>query len=77
MKFNPDRFLGDNPEPEPRASAFGYGRRICECACLVSSLPDERRNLSALNRPRAPPRTGVDVARLCHFTGGARYQETS
>ena len=31
MEFNPERFLGDNPEPEPRATVFGYGRRICEC----------------------------------------------
>ncbi|KAF8917170.1 putative CyP450 monooxygenase [Mucidula mucida] len=28
--FNPDRFLGDNPEPSPTTSgAFGFGRRIC------------------------------------------------
>ncbi|KAF9022867.1 cytochrome P450 [Hymenopellis radicata] len=28
--FNPDRFMGDNPEPSPTTSgAFGFGRRIC------------------------------------------------
>ncbi|RAK95668.1 cytochrome P450 [Aspergillus ibericus CBS 121593] len=27
--FNPDRFLGPNPQPDPRIYAFGFGRRIC------------------------------------------------
>ncbi|KAF2032730.1 cytochrome P450 [Setomelanomma holmii] len=29
MTFNPDRFLGASPEPDPRIYTFGYGRRIC------------------------------------------------
>ncbi|KAK7023504.1 hypothetical protein VNI00_016722 [Paramarasmius palmivorus] len=28
-KFNPDRFLGPNPEPSPRDALFGFGRRVC------------------------------------------------
>ena len=35
MEFNPERFLGDRPEPDPRATVFGFGRRICECRYLV------------------------------------------
>ena len=31
MEFNPERFLGNHPEPDPRATGFGFGRRICEC----------------------------------------------
>lgn len=27
--FNPDRFLGPNPEPAPQTFNFGFGRRIC------------------------------------------------
>ncbi|PWY82348.1 flavonoid 3-hydroxylase [Aspergillus eucalypticola CBS 122712] len=27
--FNPDRFLGATPQPDPRLYAFGFGRRIC------------------------------------------------
>ncbi|KAH7889031.1 cytochrome P450 [Phlebopus sp. FC_14] len=27
--FNPDRYLGENPQPDPRNHCFGYGRRIC------------------------------------------------
>ncbi|ETN38214.1 uncharacterized protein HMPREF1541_06245 [Cyphellophora europaea CBS 101466] len=27
--FNPERFLGAHPEPDPKAICFGFGRRIC------------------------------------------------
>ncbi|KAF9257588.1 cytochrome P450 [Marasmius fiardii PR-910] len=27
--FNPDRFLGDDPEQNPRDALFGFGRRLC------------------------------------------------
>jgi len=45
--FNPERYLGDSPQRDPRKIVFGYGRRICpgmylaEAAmfsCIVSSL---------------------------------------
>jgi cytochrome P450 len=26
-RFMPERFLGENPEKDPRAMAFGFGRR--------------------------------------------------
>ncbi|KNG81214.1 putative cytochrome P450 [Aspergillus nomiae NRRL 13137] len=28
-EFKPERYLGDNPEPDPHRLAFGFGRRIC------------------------------------------------
>ncbi len=27
MEFMPERFLGANPEPDPREHVYGYGRR--------------------------------------------------
>lgn len=27
MKFNPRRFMGPNPEPDPRQACYGFGRR--------------------------------------------------
>ncbi|KAF7359102.1 Cytochrome P450 [Mycena sanguinolenta] len=27
--FNPERFMGSNPQPDPRDFAFGFGRRVC------------------------------------------------
>ncbi|KAF7330077.1 Cytochrome P450 [Mycena kentingensis (nom. inval.)] len=35
--FNPDRFLGDTPEPDPDA-AFGFGRRACPGQHLAKSI---------------------------------------
>ncbi|KAK7445709.1 hypothetical protein VKT23_014705 [Stygiomarasmius scandens] len=29
MEFNPDRFLGDHPERDPKDIIFGFGRRLC------------------------------------------------
>lgn len=29
MVFRPSRFLGSDPEPDPRQTCFGFGRRIC------------------------------------------------
>jgi cytochrome P450 len=29
MTFKPERFLGDNPDPDPHTMCFGFGRRIC------------------------------------------------
>lgn len=29
FKFSPERFLGANPQRDPRDVCFGYGRRIC------------------------------------------------
>jgi cytochrome P450 len=27
--FDPERFLGEHPEPDPRRAVFGFGRRVC------------------------------------------------
>ncbi|KAF9453375.1 cytochrome P450 [Macrolepiota fuliginosa MF-IS2] len=37
MKFNPERFLGPNPEPDPRQVCFGFGRRICPGRVLADA----------------------------------------
>lgn len=29
MKFDPERFLGKDPQTDPRKIAFGFGRRVC------------------------------------------------
>ncbi|KAI8628042.1 cytochrome P450 oxidoreductase OrdA-like protein [Xylariaceae sp. FL1651] len=35
--FNPSRYLGPNPAPDPRNYVFGYGRRICPGRYLADS----------------------------------------
>ncbi|KXT12870.1 hypothetical protein AC579_5391 [Pseudocercospora musae] len=35
--FNPNRFLGDNPQMDPRNIIFGFGRRICPGKLLADA----------------------------------------
>jgi len=35
--FNPDRFLGPNPEQDPRDFVFGFGRRVCPGKLLADA----------------------------------------
>ncbi|KAE8374971.1 cytochrome P450 [Aspergillus bertholletiae] len=35
--FRPERFLGDNPEPDPHNITFGFGRRICPGRLLADA----------------------------------------
>ncbi|KAF8812810.1 cytochrome P450 [Phlegmacium glaucopus] len=37
MNFNPERFLGQNMEKDPRDVCFGFGRRICPGRILADS----------------------------------------
>jgi len=37
MTFNPDRFLGPNPEVDPRDACFGFERRICPGRVLADA----------------------------------------
>ncbi|KAF5367916.1 hypothetical protein D9758_004438 [Tetrapyrgos nigripes] len=36
--FNPNRFLGPNPEQDPREYVFGFGRRICPGRLLAETF---------------------------------------
>ncbi|EPS45068.1 hypothetical protein H072_1058 [Dactylellina haptotyla CBS 200.50] len=36
-RFNPDRFLGPNPQEDPHTFVFGFGRRICPGRQLADS----------------------------------------
>ena len=35
--FDPERFLGQNQQPDPRGACFGWGRRRCPGALLAES----------------------------------------
>lgn len=37
MSFNPDRFLGAKPAPDPQNFVFGFGRRICPGRVLAEN----------------------------------------
>ncbi|KAF8152982.1 cytochrome P450 [Crassisporium funariophilum] len=38
--FKPERFLGPNPEQDPRDVCFGFGRRICPGESIHNHIPD-------------------------------------
>ncbi|GKZ33657.1 hypothetical protein AbraIFM66950_003685 [Aspergillus brasiliensis] len=35
--FDPERFLGENPQPDPSAWVFGFGRRVCPGRVLADA----------------------------------------
>ncbi|KAG2108532.1 cytochrome P450 [Suillus discolor] len=37
-QFNPERFLGKEPETDPRTICFGFGRRICPASVWLSAV---------------------------------------
>lgn len=37
-RFDPERFLGEDQQPDPREACFGWGRRVCLSARLVESM---------------------------------------
>ncbi|KAF8444971.1 cytochrome P450 [Boletus edulis BED1] len=37
-RFDPERFLGEHQQPDPREACFGWGRRVCPGARLAESM---------------------------------------
>ncbi|KAJ7229088.1 cytochrome P450 [Mycena pura] len=71
--FDPTRFLGDNPEPDPRDYAFGFGRRICPGQHLAEHSIWIQMVLSLLtmNISKAVDADGRVVEPEVAFTSGA------
>ncbi|THH08681.1 hypothetical protein EW146_g8915 [Bondarzewia mesenterica] len=69
MKFNPERFLGEDPEPEPFAAIFGFGRRACPGRQLaeVSLFVYTAMILATLNISRARDANGFEVVPPAEF----------
>ncbi|KIJ60079.1 hypothetical protein HYDPIDRAFT_139854 [Hydnomerulius pinastri MD-312] len=69
--FRPERFLGDNVQPDPRDACFGYGRRICPGLHLAdaSIFISIAMSLATLNISRYVE-NGVEVVpKLEHLEG--------
>src|SRR4051794_11852341 len=72
MAFNPDRFLGAQPEPDPTI-AFGFGRRICPGRVLADSTVylSIAQSLAVLHTTKGTdPTTGKEVETKPEFTAG-------
>lgn len=70
--FNPDRHLGNKPQPDPRKILFGFGRRICPgmyladssiFSCIVSSL-------AVFSIEKAIDQNGVPITPVHENTNG-------
>ncbi|KAF7332878.1 Cytochrome P450 [Mycena venus] len=71
--FNPDRFLGPNPPPDPTdVGVFGYGRRICPGAHLadVSVWINVAKAVAGLTITRALDSSGNEIDPVAETTDG-------
>ncbi|KAJ7726441.1 cytochrome P450 [Mycena maculata] len=71
--FNPDRFLGTNPEPHPiDVGLFGYGRRVCPGTHLadVSVWINVAKAAAGLNITRALDASGNEIDPVAETTDG-------
>ncbi|KDQ64909.1 hypothetical protein JAAARDRAFT_28565 [Jaapia argillacea MUCL 33604] len=76
MEFNPDRFLGENPPPDPREYVFGFGRRICAGMHFVdaSIFISLAMTLAVFKISKAiDPVTGESITPAVEFTSSSVY----
>jgi cytochrome P450 len=71
--FDPTRFLGENPEQDPRTFMFGFGRRICpgryfadDTVFLMCATV-----LATLDISKATDAGGQDITPAFDLEGGA------
>ncbi|KAJ6573817.1 cytochrome P450 [Mycena vulgaris] len=70
--FNPDRFLGPKPEPDPKDFVFGYGRRVCPGTHLadVSVWISVAKAVAGLTITRALDANGKEIDPEAEVTDG-------
>ncbi|KAL0581128.1 hypothetical protein V5O48_000917 [Marasmius crinis-equi] len=68
--FNPNRFLGNQSEQDPRKFAFGFGRRVCPGAQFAedSLFMNVSRILATFNIRKAIGEDGVEIEPPADFT---------
>jgi cytochrome P450 len=69
--FNPTRFLGPNPELDPRVWLFGFGRRVCPGQHLADALVFLACTtaLATLRIEKAVDGTGVPIEPTFEYRG--------
>ena len=72
LTFNPSRFLGPNPELDPRELAFGFGRRICPARDLAyaSMFATITKCLAVFDVTKARDEMGIEIQPVCEYTNG-------
>ncbi|KAI1175969.1 cytochrome protein [Nemania sp. FL0916] len=71
-EFNPSRYLGPNPEPDPGQYVFGYGRRICSgrYLALSSTWLTIARALAVFNISKGVDDSGREIEQAIQFEPG-------
>ncbi|KDQ62047.1 hypothetical protein JAAARDRAFT_148681 [Jaapia argillacea MUCL 33604] len=72
MEFNPDRYLGKQPEQDPRLYCFGYGRRICPGINLANAsvFITCAMTLAVFNITKPVDRSGCVIEPSLEFSSG-------
>jgi len=72
IEFNPDRFMGPNPEPDPTKICFGFGRRICpgQLVAEASVFISCAMSLAVLHTSKYVDESGSEVAPIVEYTDG-------
>ncbi|KAI3326720.1 cytochrome P450 oxidoreductase OrdA-like protein [Xylariaceae sp. AK1471] len=70
--FDPSRFLGASPCPNPRDHIFGYGRRICVGRFFANASVwlTIAQSLAVFNISKGLDENGVEIEPTVHFTPG-------
>ncbi|KLO17020.1 cytochrome P450 [Schizopora paradoxa] len=71
-KFNPERFLGENPEPDTHDISFGFGRRICPGKELADAIlfVSIAQSLAAFTIGKAKDSNGNEITPAEDYTNG-------
>ncbi|KAI1132726.1 putative cytochrome P450 oxidoreductase OrdA-like protein [Nemania abortiva] len=71
-EFDPSRYLGPNPAPDPTNHIFGYGRRICPGRYLAYSSVwlSVARSLAVFNIGKGLDKSGREIEPTTTFTPG-------
>lgn len=69
-EFDPSRYLGPNPAPDPTSHVFGYGRRVCPGQHLADSSLwlAIAKSLAAFNIGRGLDENGREIDPITQFT---------
>lgn len=72
LVYDPSRYLGPNPNPDPRIHTFGYGRRICPGRYLAdtSIWLTIARSLAVFNITKGLDENGREIEPHVKFTSG-------
>ncbi|KAI0408983.1 cytochrome protein [Xylaria palmicola] len=71
-EFNPSRYLGPNPDPDPTQHIFGYGRRICpgRHLAVTSTWLTIAQSLAVFNIGKGLDESGREIEEAAKFTPG-------